>query len=159
MSTASPAELTYEQARDLAAKAIAIPHDNSFILDFLVDEHIGELASVLIQHCDELKFIEQFSVTYLWKRTGGKSKDRRTLGKCIKDRRTGQFLRAHRLRHFGWRRTTAHTSTTIFSKTDAAFNFLRGRGNVRSLITATACPATIDRRATASVPAVPGGLW
>lgn len=83
-STLAAVKLNYEQARDAAIAAIAIPHDDSFTLDFLADERIGELGSVLIEHCEELGFIQEFSVAYLWKRTGGKSKDRVTLGKCIK---------------------------------------------------------------------------
>lgn len=86
MSTPKLAGLNpdYEHARKLAVEAIEIPADDTFLLDFTADDRLMELATVLIHNCEELKFIEEFTVTYLWKRKGGKSKNSLTLGKCIK---------------------------------------------------------------------------
>lgn len=77
-------ESDYDHARKTAVDAIVIPLEDTFLQDYQQDDRLMELATVLIHHCEELRFIEDFSVTYLWKRTGGKSKGRMTLGTCTK---------------------------------------------------------------------------
>lgn len=77
-------ELSYESARDCAAGAIEIPDEGAFSGDFIYDEALHDLASVLIHHCDELAVCNNFKISFLWKKSGGKGGGKATLGKCVR---------------------------------------------------------------------------
>lgn len=88
MTAASVADTRseFDRQREHAVERIVIPPDGSFSQDYMLDERLELLAEILIEHCDELKFIGKldFKVIYLWKRAGGASSGRSILGKCIK---------------------------------------------------------------------------
>lgn len=52
--------------------------------DFCPAEGLTELAYGLVAKYDELNFIARYKLGVLWKRKGGQSKGRDTLGKCVK---------------------------------------------------------------------------
>ncbi|MBK7086888.1 MAG: hypothetical protein IPH53_20480 [Flavobacteriales bacterium] len=51
--------------------------------EFLESLPLRELGERLIQEYDELNWLADYSVRYLWKASGGKSSGNPTLGKCI----------------------------------------------------------------------------
>lgn len=78
-------EFSYQKARDRAVDALEIPDAEAFLGEFKSDEGLHDLASVLIHHCEELGFIKDFKVIFLWKQKGGQTSDGKLIfGKCIK---------------------------------------------------------------------------
>lgn len=65
---------------------LSVPADDHFVGEFMRDDRIDAHAVELIRSFQELSFIEdeRLVITYLWKRTGGKSGGREVLGKCVK---------------------------------------------------------------------------
>lgn len=52
--------------------------------DFLESEALAQIGEALIDHWPELRFLQDAEIAYRWKRKGGKSGGRLTLGKCQK---------------------------------------------------------------------------
>ena len=83
----APAKLKAVEMPEMPTKPLEVPKDSSFEddADFEVSGALANRARVLIsRHPEHLDHLRKLSVTYLWKRQGGKSKGRATFGKCSK---------------------------------------------------------------------------
>lgn len=83
----APAKLKAVEMPEMPLKPLTVPTDSVFgdEADFEISGALANRARVLIsRHPEHLDHLRRLSVTYLWKRQGGKSKGRATFGKCSK---------------------------------------------------------------------------
>ncbi len=58
--------------------------DEVAYLDYLAAPDLEEIGERLIGECTEFQHLRELRVVYLWKREGGQSAGKLTLGKCVK---------------------------------------------------------------------------
>lgn len=58
--------------------------NNEPTIDFLDAEDLRGMAERMIDEYEELNYLRKYELAYLWKRDGGKSGGKNTLGKCTK---------------------------------------------------------------------------
>ena len=83
----APSNAKTRELPEMPTKPLEVPKDSIFEddADFEVSGALANRARVLIsRHPEHLDHLRRLSVTYLWKRQGGKSKGRATFGKCSK---------------------------------------------------------------------------
>lgn len=79
-----------EQVEQLLAEhanAVRVPTDEDFKAnadDFLDARGAAVIGEQLVAECNEFAFLQDAKIRYLWKREGGESHGRATLGKCQK---------------------------------------------------------------------------
>ncbi len=74
-------DLTEERRRAFAAD---IPEDDDFDSDFLASDALQEIGDELIERYPELEHLRGVRIGYCWKRAGGETNGKATLGKCTK---------------------------------------------------------------------------
>jgi len=80
-ATMEPVDLAQERWWKLPA---AIPEEDDFDSDFMASDELDEIGMKLIERYPELEHLTGVRIGYCWKKSGGETNGKATLGKCTK---------------------------------------------------------------------------